>query len=137
MSERAAPLSAEPTAWRLALADRRIALMIGLGFSSGLPLALTSGTLQAWMTVEGVSLQSIGYATLVGQAYVFKFLWAPAMDRFSPPGFARAFGRRRGWLLVTQGLVIANLVAMSMLSPRDTLVFLAVAAVLVAFFSAS
>jgi PAT family beta-lactamase induction signal transducer AmpG len=137
MTERAVTAPAVPSAWQAALRDRRVALMLFLGFASGLPLALTSGTLQAWMTVEGVSLKTIGFATLIGQAYVFKFLWAPALDRFAPPSFARALGRRRGWLLMSQALVIAGLVVMSMFSPRDTLLLLALAAVMVAFFSAS
>jgi MFS transporter, PAT family, beta-lactamase induction signal transducer AmpG len=122
-----------PSVWKLALADRRVGLMLWLGFASGLPLALTSGTLQAWMTVEGLSLTTIGFATLIGQAYVFKFLWAPALDRYTPP----LLGRRRGWLLVTQALLIAGIAVMAMLSPKDGLLWLALAAVAVAFFSAS
>ena len=137
MSERAVPPPAAPSAWNLALRDRRIALMLWLGFASGLQRARGQRERQAWMTVEGVSLKTIGFATLVGQAYVFKFLWAPALDRFAPPSFGRSFGRRRGWLLVSQVLVIAGLVVMSTLSPRDTLPLLALAAVIVAFFSAS
>lgn len=74
--------------------NRRIGAMLLLGFASGLPLALTSGTLQAWMTVEGLDIRTIGLFSLVGQAYIFKFLWAPLMDRFTPP----LMGRRRGWL---------------------------------------
>ncbi len=124
---------AAPSAWQQALADRRVGLMLGLGFASGLPLALTSGTLQAWMTVEGVSLKQIGFATLVGQAYVFKFLWAPALDRYAPPWL----GRRRGWLLMTQLALVLGLVAMSMLSPSQSLSWLVLAAVVVAFCSAS
>lgn len=73
-----------------------------LGFASGLPLALTSGTLQAWMTVANVDLKTIGFFSLVGQAYVFKFMWAQMMDRYTPP----FLGRRRGWLLVCQVLLI-------------------------------
>ena len=122
-----------PGVWQLALADRRIALMLALGFASGLPLALTSGTLQAWMTVEDVSLTTIGFATLIGQAYVFKFLWAPALDRYTPP----LLGRRRGWLLLTQLLLVAGLATMGALSPGQGLLWLALAAVAVAFFSAS
>ncbi|MFZ8504661.1 hypothetical protein ACO1M4_14690, partial [Staphylococcus aureus] len=75
----------------------RSAILLILGFASGLPLALTSGTLQAWMTVENIDLKTIGFFSLVGQAYVFKFLWSPLMDRYTPP----FFGRRRGWLLAT------------------------------------
>jgi PAT family beta-lactamase induction signal transducer AmpG len=74
------------------------AILLILGFASGLPLALTSGTLQAWMTVENIDLKTIGFFSLVGQAYVFKFLWSPVMDRYTPP----FLGRRRGWLVMTQ-----------------------------------
>ncbi len=104
-----------------------------LGFASGLPLALTSGTLQAWATVEGVPLQEIGFLTLVGTAYTIKFLWAPFVDRFAPP----VLGRRRGWMLVTQLLLAVAIMAMGTLSPSSTLMALAVLAVLVAFLSAT
>ena len=67
------------------LANRRIGVVILLGFSSGLPLALTGGTLQAWMSVEGVDLSTIGIFTLVGLPYTLKFFWAPLLDRFSVP----------------------------------------------------
>ena len=73
-------------------ASRRIAAMLLLGFSSGLPLALTAGALQAWLTVEGIDLHTIGYFALVGLPYTFKFVWAPLLDRFEP----RLLGRRRG-----------------------------------------
>ena len=84
-----------------------------LGFASGLPLALTSGTLQAWMTVANVDLKTIGFFSLVGQAYVFKFMWAPMMDRYTPP----FLGRRRGWLLVSQVLLVGLIAAMALLEP--------------------
>ena len=84
-----------------------------LGFASGLPLALTSGTLQARMTVENIDLKTIGFFSLVGQAYVFKFLWSPLMDRYTPP----FFGRRRGWLLATQILLLVAIAAMGFLEP--------------------
>ncbi len=74
------------------------AILLILGFASGLPLALTSGTLQARMTVENIDLKTIGFFSLVGRAYVFKFLWSPLMDRYTPP----FLGRRRGWLLTTR-----------------------------------
>jgi len=107
--------------------------LLVLGFASGLPLALTSGTLQAWATVEGVPLQEIGFLTLVGTAYTIKFLWAPFVDRFAPP----VLGRRRGWMLVTQLLLAVAIMAMGTLSPSSTLMALAVLAVLVAFLSAT
>jgi PAT family beta-lactamase induction signal transducer AmpG len=109
------------------------AILLILGFASGLPLALTSGTLQAWMTVENIDLKTIGFFSLVGQAYVFKFLWAPAMDRFTPP----LFGRRRGWLLLTQALLMAGITAMGFMDPASQLRWMAALAVLIAFCSAS
>lgn len=113
--------------------QRNAAVLLLLGFASGLPLALTAGTLQAWMTVENVDLKTIGFFSLVGQAYVFKFLWSPMMDRYTPP----FFGRRRGWLLVTQLALIAGIVAMGFMQPSRDLTLLAALAVLVAFCSAS
>src|SRR5438309_8398160 len=111
--------------------SRRLAIILLLGFSSGLPLALTGGTLQAWMTVEGVDLSTIGVFTLVGLPYVWKFLWAPAMDRFVPP----FLGRRRGWLLVTQVALAVGIAGMAFLSPRTDLVAIAWLALLVAIAS--
>jgi len=110
-----------------------VAPLLVLGFASGLPLALTSGTLQAWATVEGVPLQQIGFLTLVGTAYTLKFLWAPFVDRYVPP----LLGRRRGWMLLTQLLLAAAIMAMGMLSPSSALQPLALLAVLVAFLSAT
>jgi len=112
---------------------RRVVLLLALGFSSGLPLALTSGTLQAWATVEGVSLQHLGFLTLIGSAYTLKFLWAPLVDRFVPP----FLGRRRGWVLVTQLLLAAGIASMSLFDPAAHMVWLAALAVLVAFLSAT
>ena len=113
--------------------DRRLAVILLLGFSSGLPLALTGGTLQAWMTVEGVDLSTIGFFTLVGLPYTWKFLWAPLMDRFVPP----FLGRRRGWLFLTQLALAAGIAAMAFASPKGDLAWLAALAVFVAFASAS
>ncbi len=113
--------------------QRNAAVLLLLGFASGLPLALTAGTLQAWMTVENVDLKTIGFFSLVGQAYVFKFLWAPVMDRFTPP----FLGRRRGWLLLTQLALIVGIVAMGFMQPGRDLTLLAALAVLIAFCSAS
>lgn len=122
------------TSIRLAtLTQRRSLVLLCLGFASGLPLALTSGTLQAWMTVAGLDLKTIGFFSLVGQAYVFKFLWSPVMDRYSPP----LMGRRRGWLVICQLLLIAGLLAMGTLDPARNLAWLAALAVWVAFCSAS
>lgn len=111
----------------------RSAILLILGFASGLPLALTSGTLQAWMTVENIDLKTIGFFSLVGQAYVFKFLWSPIMDRYTPP----FLGRRRGWLLTTQFLLLISIAAMGLLEPGTQLRWMAALAVVIAFCSAS
>ena len=115
------------------LGNRRIAIMLPLGFASGLPLALTSGTLQAWLTVAGLDLKTIGIFTLVGLPYTLKFLWAPLMDRLVPPWL----GRRRGWMLVTQMSVALGLAAMAMTGPGQRPEILGVLALVVAFLSAS
>ncbi len=107
--------------------------MLALGFASGLPLLLTGTTLQAWATVENVSLQAIAFLTLVGSAYTLKFLWAPVIDRYVPP----FLGRRRGWLIVLQLLLAAAIASMGLFSPSTNLMPLAMLAVLVAFLSAS
>jgi len=122
-----------PRDFRAVLRDRNLAVILLLGFSSGLPLALTGSTLQAWMTVDGVDLSTIGVFTLVGVPYTWKFLWAPAMDRFVPP----FLGRRRGWLLVTQLVLAAAIAAMATLSPRRDTALLAALALFTAFASAS
>ena len=142
------------------------AILLILGFASGLPLALTSGTLQAWMTVENIDLKTIGFFSLVGQAYVFKFLWSPVMDRYTSTfsccirlyGFkvlsTRSFfkflwspvmdrytppflGRRRGWLVMTQVLLLLAIAAMGFLEPTTQLRWMAALAVVIAFCSAS
>jgi PAT family beta-lactamase induction signal transducer AmpG len=115
------------------LANRRIAIMLPLGFASGLPLALTAGTLQAWLTVVGLDLKTIGIFTLVGLPYTLKFLWAPLMDRLVPPWL----GRRRGWMLVMQISVALGLAAMALTGPGQRPEILGLLALVVAFLSAS
>lgn len=117
----------------VSLMNRRILVMLPLGFVSGLPLALTSGTLQAWLTVEGVDLKTIGIFTLVGLPYTLKFLWAPVMDRVVPPWL----GRRRGWMVLTQLCVAIALGLMALTNPKIHPGWLAAYAVLVAFLAAS
>ena len=98
------------------LANKRVALMLPLGFASGLPLALTSGTLQAWLTVAGLDLKTIGIFTLIGLPYSLKFLWAPFIDRISLPWL----GRRRGWMLVTQIAVALGLALMGLIGSSES-----------------
>jgi MFS transporter, PAT family, beta-lactamase induction signal transducer AmpG len=119
-----------------ALALWRLAAVTVLGFASGLPLALTGQAMQAWLTVSGIDLATIGFLTLVGLPYTFKFLWAPLMDRFEPPGSAW-LGRRRGWLVLTQLLLAGLLYLLSLTSPNDAIRAFALLAVAVAFMSAS
>ncbi|NTU59504.1 MAG: AmpG family muropeptide MFS transporter [Deltaproteobacteria bacterium] len=104
-----------------------------LGFSSGIPLALTGTTLQAWMQAEHVDLKVIGVFSLVGLPYTVKYLWAPLMDRFVPP----FLGRRRGWMLVTQAGLALAIAAMAFADPRGATGAVAALALVVAFFSAS
>jgi PAT family beta-lactamase induction signal transducer AmpG len=111
----------------------RIAAMLGLGFASGLPLALSSGTLQAWLTVEGIDIKTIGVFALAGLPYTFKFVWAPLLDRFEP----RFLGRRRAWLLITQLLLAAACWAMASFDPKGSIGMLGAIAVAIAFLSAS
>lgn len=113
--------------------NRRISTMLFLGFSSGLPLALTSGTLQAWLTVAGIDIRTIGIFALVGLPYTFKFLWSPLMDRFVPPWL----GRRRGWMIISQFCLMVAIGAIAAISPNEFLWLLGVLAFMVAFLSAS
>ena len=111
----------------------RIWTVLFLGFSSGLPAVLTGSTLSAWFTESGISLMAIGALTLVGQPYVYKFLWAPFMDRFVPP----FLGRRRGWMLIWQLCLILTIAAMALLTPEKHAGLMGMIALLIAFCSAS
>ncbi len=110
-----------------------MAAVIFLGFASGLPLALTGQAMQAWLSVEGIGLATIGFLSLVGLPYTFKFLWAPLMDRFELPWL----GRRRGWLVLTQLALAGALLWLANTSPTQALRTFAWLAVLVAFVAAS
>lgn len=104
-----------------------------LGISSGLPLALTASTLQAWFTVSGINIVTIGFLTLVAQPYIYKFLWAPFMDRFTLP----FLGRRRGWMLLTQSLLLLTIGGFAFLDPAKNPMTIGLLALVVAFLSAS
>ena len=115
------------------LLNLRVTTVLFLGFSSGLPLALSGGTLQAWLTVEDVDIKTIGLFSLVGLPYTLKFLWSPLMDRFVVP----IFGRRRGWIALSQLTLIGLILGMSIASPQNGLWFLALLAFCLTFVSAS
>jgi PAT family beta-lactamase induction signal transducer AmpG len=111
----------------------RLAAVTVLGFASGLPLALTGQAMQAWLSGAGIDIATIGFLSLVGLPYTFKFLWAPLMDRFEPPWL----GRRRGWLVATQLALAGALVWMAATPPASALGAFALLAGLVAWLSAS
>jgi MFS transporter, PAT family, beta-lactamase induction signal transducer AmpG len=119
-----------------ALRHPKVAVMLMLGFSSGLPFLLTGNTLGYWLRDEGTTLQAIGFLSWVGLAYSVKFLWAPMIDRVDAPIFGR-FGRRRGWMIVSQLLVAAGLLALSAVGLKAGLAFLGGLAVIVAFASST
>jgi len=104
-----------------------------MGFSSGLPLLLTIGVLQAWMKEKGIDLGWIGMIALVQLPYTWKFVWALFIDRYTLP----FLGRRRGWLLIAQLALILSIVALGYSDPVDKVGMMVVAAMLVAFFSAT
>ena len=121
--------------WRESLAvylQRRVLIVMFLGFSSGLPLALSGSTLLVWMRESGVDLGTIGLFALVGTPYTLKFLWAPLVDALHVPFFTRQFGRRRGWLLFSQLLLIAATLLLALADPARSPAFVALAALLVA-----
>ncbi|MGE0334497.1 MAG: MFS transporter [Gammaproteobacteria bacterium] len=112
----------------------RVLVTVSLfGFASGLPLALTGSTLQAWFTQAGVDLKTIGAMSLIGLPYLYKFLWAPLLDRYVP---VRG-GRRRGWLFVTQAILAAILLALAELSPARDLTMIVVLVATLALMSAT
>ncbi len=101
--------------WLKTYANRRILVVFLLGFSSGLPLALVGGTLQAWFKTSGASIALIGWTTLVMQPYSYKFFWAPLLDKFAP---LSSLDRRRGWLVISQLAVVTLIAAMAFFSPE-------------------
>jgi len=129
---------------RLSFADtlavylkRRVLIIMFLGFSSGLPLALSGSTLLVWMTEAGVNLGTIGLFALVGTPYTVKFLWAPIIDALDVPLLSRRFGRRRGWLILSQLLLIAAIVFLGVCDPSASPPLVAIGALLVATASAT
>ncbi len=126
--------------WLAALSvyrDRRILVILLMGFSSGLPLLLTLSTLSYWLAKVGVDKTAIGLFALVGLPYSFKFLWAPAIDHLPVPILGRLLGHRRAWALVTQAGLILSIVAMGTSDPAVDPWATAAFALAVAFFSAS
>jgi MFS transporter, PAT family, beta-lactamase induction signal transducer AmpG len=115
----------------------RVLIVFFLGFSSGLPLALSGSTLQVWLTQSGVDIKTIGLFAAVGTPYTIKFLWAPLVDALDVPLLARRFGRRRGWLLFSQLLLIVAIVLLGLCDPAAAPAMVALAALFVATASAT
>ena len=126
--------------WGEALAvylQPRVLIVLFLGFSCGLPLALSGSTLLVWMRESGVDLGTIGLFALVGTPYTIKFLWAPLIDALNVPLLSRALGRRRGWLVFSQLLLIAAILLLALTDPAKSPFYVALGALLVATASAT
>jgi PAT family beta-lactamase induction signal transducer AmpG len=122
-----------PETWREALFNRRMLICVFTGFTSGLPLYLLINLLPAWLRSEQVDLTAIGLFALIQLPFTWKFLWSPLMDRFGLP----LLGRRRGWMLATQLLLLASIPLFGYFNPRQDIWAIAYLATAVAFFSAS
>src|SRR4051812_10720328 len=117
--------------------QRRVLIVMFLGFSSGLPLALSGSTLQVWAAESGVNLRTIGLFAIVGTPYTIKFLWAPLVDALDVPWLSRLLGRRRGWLVLSQFMLMAAIALMALCDPKAAPALLIGAAILVAVASAT
>ena len=131
----AAPAAEAPRkeSWREALFNRRMLICVFTGFSSGLPLYLLINLLPAWLRTEGVDLKTIGFFALIQLPYTWKFLWSPLLDRYALP----LLGRRRGWMLVTQVVLLVAIPLFGALNPKQDIWAIVVLSTTVAFFSAS
>src|ERR1700712_4605330 len=115
----------------------RVLIVLMLGFSGGLPLILTGSTLSAWMTESGVDIRTIGLFAAVGVPYTVKILWAPFVDALDVPVLSALLGRRRGWLLLTQIVLMATIVLLAFCNPASLPFLIAIAALLVSTASAT
>ncbi|GAA0641986.1 AmpG family muropeptide MFS transporter [Brevundimonas lenta] len=117
--------------------ERRIFVMLLLGFSAGLPNLLIFDTLSAWLRESGLTLKVIGFFALATLSYSLKFVWAPLVDRTTIPFLTPLLGHRRSWMLVTQAVIILGLWSIAGLNPQNALMSVAMFAVLVGFFGAT
>src|SRR5437899_6643847 len=127
------PMTAPAIGWRQALFNRRMLICVFTGFSSGLPLYLLLNLLPAWLRSEHVDLRSIGLFALIQLPFTWKFIWSPLVDRYALP----LLGRRRGWMLLTQLLLLVSIPAFGLLRPQLDLWTIAYLAAAVAFFAAT
>ncbi|MBX9769694.1 MAG: AmpG family muropeptide MFS transporter [Bdellovibrionales bacterium] len=119
--------------WNQWIWNRRQLSVFLLGLSSGFPLLLTGGTLQAWLKEDGLSLGAIGLFSLVGLPYTIKFLWAPLLDRYE----LSSWGRRRSWIVLAQGMLAASMLAMSFCQPKESLTLIAFLCLCITLFSST
>jgi MFS transporter, PAT family, beta-lactamase induction signal transducer AmpG len=115
----------------------RVLIVMLLGFSAGLPFSLAGQTLQAWMTESGVNIKTIGLFAAIGVPYLAKFAWSPIVDALDVPVLSRLLGRRRGWLLLTQLMLIAAIILLALCDPSRSPALVAIAALLVTTASAT
>ena len=120
-----------------AFARPKVAVMLALGFASGLPFLLVGNTLGFWLREEGVALSAIGFLSWVGLAYSLKFLWAPLIDKADAPLLGRLLGRRRGWIVAAQIAVMASLAGMAIVRPGGGLAAFAILSLVAAFASST
>jgi PAT family beta-lactamase induction signal transducer AmpG len=113
--------------------SKKMLIVFFLGFSSGLPLLLTGGTLKTWLARENVDISTIGYFSWVGLSYSLKFIWAPLLDRFT----LFPLGRRKSWMIFTQMALMASIASLGFFNPKVSIEIMAAIAVLIAFFSAT
>lgn len=123
--------------WFAPYRDRRMLTLLALGFSSGLPAPLVFSNLSIWLRDEGVSRTDIGLFALAATPYAINFLWAPLVDRLRLPYLTRRFGRRRGWALMTQTLLMLAILLLSFTNPSQSLWLMALAVLFVTFVSAT
>jgi PAT family beta-lactamase induction signal transducer AmpG len=134
------PATSPRTVWRDGLAvylQPRVLIVMLMGFSAGLPFSLAGQTLQAWMTESGVDIKTIGLFAAIGIPYVAKFAWSPIVDALDVPLLSQWLGRRRGWLLLTQLMLIAAIVLLALCDPSRSPALVAMAALLVTTASAT
>jgi PAT family beta-lactamase induction signal transducer AmpG len=119
--------------WKEILFNRRMLICVFLGFASGMPLWVLISLVPAWLRTEGIDLATIGLFSLMTLPYTWKFIWSPLMDRYRPP----FLGRRRGWALITQVVLLATIGALGLFDPAASLVPILALVFIISFFSAS
>jgi len=137
VTDAAAPARASFAETLAVYLQRRVLVVLLLGFSSGLPIVLVGSTLQAWMKQSGIDIKTIGLFAAVAVPYNVKFLWAPLVDALDVPLLARILGRRRGWLLASQIWLMAAIVCLGLCDPAVSALAVAAAALIVAAASAT